>query len=350
MSRISIVVPIYNAGKRLEKCIKSILNQTFSDFELILVNDGSTDHSLAICQRFQQQDKRIIIIDKKNEGSIATRRRGVEAASSEYIMFVDADDWIDKHTIEILNNESLERSIDIVVCNTYRVLGFIKQKNNSEYFSADKIYNKEQIRKYLVIAYFQGDPFPSSLFAKLYKRELFMNSGKYLDKIYFFGDDLFLNMEIFLKANQVKVIDKSLYFYTLSGNTSRYMPHFFNDVFSGYQIQKEVIAEHYQDIQQHQYNGISVMLLNLFRGALYNLFTSKLSEDDIKNLIKIYVSDDCVKEAVSNEGAIKFFEKDYLDAMREKDIQYLYAMGKSMHKKKKPKKMLMNIMSRLSIS
>lgn len=78
MSKVSIVVPIYNAGEKLHKCIKSIFNQSFEDFELILVNDGSTDNSLTICKKYQHQDNRITVINKKNEGSIPTRRKGVE--------------------------------------------------------------------------------------------------------------------------------------------------------------------------------------------------------------------------------------------------------------------------------
>ncbi|MEH7309285.1 glycosyltransferase family 2 protein, partial [Neobacillus drentensis] len=138
MDKVSVIVPIYNAEKKLNKCIKSILNQTFKDFELILVNDGSTDSSLYICRKHAKLDKRIKIIDKQNEGSIATRRRGIDASRTEYIMFVDADDWIDKKTIEVLYNETNNSKVDIIVCNMYKVLGscfLIKKKNKSRYFN-----------------------------------------------------------------------------------------------------------------------------------------------------------------------------------------------------------------------
>ncbi len=136
MPKVSIVVPIYNAGNRLNKCLKSILNQTFKDFELILVNDGSTDNSLSICEKYKYKDERIRVIDKQNEGSIKTRNRGVEESNSPYIAFVDADDWIDKCMIETLYNETILSDTDITVCNMYKVLGRflkIKKKNNSAY-------------------------------------------------------------------------------------------------------------------------------------------------------------------------------------------------------------------------
>jgi glycosyltransferase involved in cell wall biosynthesis len=273
MSGVSVIVPIYNAGKELNKCIKSILDQSFKDIELILINDGSTDNSLAVCKYYQKDDKRIMIIDKENEGSIAARRNGVKASGSEYVTFVDADDWIDRRTIEILYNECIESQADISVCNMYKVLGrgiFIKRKNNSSYFHEDRIYNKEAIMRDLVPAYLHGHSFPSSLCAKLYKKELLLNNGKYLNGIRFLGDDLYYNLEILVKINKVKVIDKPLYYYRVGGFTSKYMPYLFADMVNGYYIQKEVIDEYYQDSRVKRYNGISIMLLNTFKTSLQN--------------------------------------------------------------------------------
>ncbi|WP_338789119.1 glycosyltransferase family 2 protein [Metabacillus sp. FJAT-53654] len=352
MSKVSVVVPIYNAGKKLNKCIKSILNQTFKDFELILVNDGSIDNSLNICKKFQKKDKRIIVIDKQNEGSIATRRKGVEASNSEYVMFVDADDWIDSKTIEILYDDSIEGSVDITVCNMYKILGngkIFKKKNNSRYFNKEKIYNEEEIKSELVTAYFWGHPFPPSLCAKMYKKELLLKSGKYLDRIRFLGEDLYYNMEILIKSNKVKVIDRALYYYRVGGFTSKYMPYLFEDMVNGYLIQKEVIDEYYQNTYQEQYDGISIMLLNTFKTCLYNLFNGELTEGGIKELIREYVSNDKVIECLTNKGSEKYFQKDYLNAIKDKNILYLFELGESMYKKKKLRRVLVSTASKLSI-
>lgn len=350
MSKVSIIVPIYNAEKKLNKCIKSILNQTFKDFELILVNDGSTDDSLAICKKYQH-DKRVIIIDKHNEGCIATRRKGIEAANSDYIMFVDADDWIDSKTVATLYNEGIKSEADITVCNTYRVLGgtLIKKKNKSRYFNGTKIFNKQEIKKDLVVAFLYGHPFPSSLCAKLYKKELLENSGKYLERICFFGEDLYFNLEIFLKANRVKVIDTPLYYYRIGGFTNRYMAYLFDDMVNGYEIQKEVIDEHYINARQLLYNGISIMLLNTFKTCLSNLFNSALSYNEMKQLIREYVANNSVIETLSNKGAMKYFPQEFLDAIRNKNIEYLFNLGRNIHKRQKPKKALVNVLSKLSI-
>ncbi|PEA53590.1 hypothetical protein CON64_17220 [Bacillus pseudomycoides] len=349
MSKVSIVVPIYNAGEKLHKCIKSILNQSFEDFELILVNDGSIDNSLTICKKYQQQDNRITVINKKNEGSIPTRRKGVEASKSKYVMFVDADDWINIKAIETLYDEAVKNNVDITICNMYRVIGnstLIKKKVNSWYFNESKIYDEEEIKQNLVTAYFHGHPFPASLCAKLYKRELLTNSRDYVRRIRFLGDDLFYNLEMLLKVNRVKVIDKSFYYYRQGGFTSKYQPFLFEDMINGYLIQEEVINEHYYDTAEKNYNGISIMLLNTFKACLLNLFNNSFKEFEIKDLIRLYVSNDTLIKCASNEGAITFFPQDYLHAIRNKDTEYLYQLGESMYKSARVRKILINILSK----
>lgn len=352
MSKVSVIVPIYNAEKKLHKCLNSILKQTYKDFELILVNDGSTDRSFQICKDYEKKDSRVIVINQSNQGCIAARRRGLNIAKSNYVMFVDADDWIDKRTIELLHIESTKSNTDIVVCNSYKVFGdkaIIKTKNESKYFSEDKFYCEGEIKKDLVTAYLHGHPFPANLVAKLYKRELLLNCGNYLDCITFFGEDLYYNLEMFLKAKKVKVINLPLYYYRAGGNTSRFMSYLFDDMVNGYEIQKQVINQHFIDTKQTRFNGISIMLLNTFKTCLFNLFNSTNSEAEIKKLINEYVSNQSVRECLNNEGSKEYFSPDYLQAISEKNVEFLYEFGLKMYNKKKPKMLLTKVLSRLSI-
>jgi glycosyltransferase involved in cell wall biosynthesis len=343
-----VVVPIFNAGKKLDKCIKSILNQTFLDFELVLVNDGSTDNSLEKIRSFQKSDNRIIVIDKQNEGCFLTRKRGVLESKSKYIIFVDADDWIEKTTIDILYDEMIKSDSDITVSNLYKVLGgsnLIKRNNNSRYFNESKTYNKNDIRNELIVAYFHGHPFPSSLCAKMYKRELLITSGKYLDRIKFLGEDLYYNLELFLKANTVKVVNQTLYYYRMGGFTNKYMPYLFDDMVNGYKIQKEVINEYFMDTLQKQYNGISIMLLNTFKTCLCNLFKCNLSEIEKREIIRKYTLNESVNESIENKGAINYFSDEYLRAIKNGDVNYLYNLGKQLYNKNRPKRIAMKMVS-----
>src|SRR5690348_8514297 len=119
--KISIIVPIYDVQKYLFKCIDSILAQTFTDYELILVNDGSPDSCGEICNEFAKKDKRIKVIHKKNGGLSSARNAGLEIAKGEYIGFIDSDDFIHNKMYEILYQNALFHSSDIIICDFLKV-------------------------------------------------------------------------------------------------------------------------------------------------------------------------------------------------------------------------------------
>lgn len=112
MSKLSVIIPVYNSEKFLSRCIESIINQTFLNMEIILVNDGSTDNSLTICKEYAEKDGRIKVIDKKNEGSGPTRNMGIEVASGEYLVFPDSDDRMEldayERCIEVIENSNVD--------------------------------------------------------------------------------------------------------------------------------------------------------------------------------------------------------------------------------------------------
>ena len=113
---ISVIIPIYNTGKYLERCIDSILKQTYKELQVILVNDGSTDNSLSIMKEYMKQDPRIFIIDRPHEGVSAARNAGLKEATGEYISFIDSDDWIEPDMYKIIHDILLENNADRVSC------------------------------------------------------------------------------------------------------------------------------------------------------------------------------------------------------------------------------------------
>lgn len=119
--KISIIVPVYNVEEYLPKCLDSLINQTLKEIEIICINDGSTDKSLQILKKYAEKDLRFVIIDQKNAGVSAARNAGLEKACSEYIMFVDPDDWIDIKTCEETYNYITETNADIVCFGNYIV-------------------------------------------------------------------------------------------------------------------------------------------------------------------------------------------------------------------------------------
>ncbi len=116
MPKLSIIIPVYNAAKYLSQCIDSVLAQTFTDFELILVNDGSTDESEKICLSYKEQDSRIKYIYKENGGAASARKTGLEYAEGEYIGWVDSDDWIEPEMFQVLYENAVVNKTDISAC------------------------------------------------------------------------------------------------------------------------------------------------------------------------------------------------------------------------------------------
>ena len=142
---ISVIVPVYNSVKYLDKCIQSILNQTYKNFELLLVNDGSSDNSLEICNLYALKDDRVKVIDQSNGGVSSARNAGIDYAKGEWITFVDSDDWV--HKDYLLQRVALaeERNADVVYCDAENVY----EKSSSIFKMPDLINEKTQINAWI---------------------------------------------------------------------------------------------------------------------------------------------------------------------------------------------------------
>ena len=210
MPRLSIIVPIYNVEKYLSRCIESILNQTFKDFELILVNDGSTDNCKEICEKYKRMDSRIIVANKKNGGLSSARNLGIDVSKGDYIGFVDSDDFIDAHMYEILFNTINACDSDIVICdyykvNEYDIKKYEKMKSNNKDIKVENINNIDAIERIIT-----RDTKIVVAWNKIYKRSLFDNL-RYKEGV--ICEDEFLAHRIFYKCNKVSIINQKLYYY-----------------------------------------------------------------------------------------------------------------------------------------
>ena len=173
MPKISIIVPVYNVEKYLEKCIDSILNQTFKDFELILVDDGSTDNSGNICDEYRKKDRRIKVIHKSNGGLSSARNAGLDIALGKFIAFVDSDDYIHHQMYEIMYSFIKNENADLCICNYEIVDDYYNiKKNNIEIQSNMDIEVYNSIESLEKIYSSKGLEFVVA-WSKLYDRSLF---------------------------------------------------------------------------------------------------------------------------------------------------------------------------------
>lgn len=202
---ISIVVPVYNVEIYLDKCIKSIVGQSYRNLEIILVDDGSTDNSLNICNFWIDKDERIKIIHKKNGGLSSARNAGIDIATGDYIAFVDSDDYIDNEFVAKLLNKMLETDSDIVCCGYYEIINGERNISNKKLICGE--YTKKEALEMLIKWDIQD-----YAWNKLYRRSLFENIRYPEGRNY---EDMATTYKIFLKANKVTVIGEKLYNYLI---------------------------------------------------------------------------------------------------------------------------------------
>ena len=201
---ISIIIPVYKVEKYLEKCIQSVINQTYENLQIILVDDGSPDNCGKICDEYAQKDHRIEVIHKSNGGLSDARNKGLEIAKGEYIGFIDSDDYIESDMYEVLYNLLKQYNAYVSICNFYTVSqGKIAIKNAE---NGIKEYNRIEILKEVLL----DNNIQSYAWNKLYKKELFDEIKYPVGKKY---EDIGTTFYLLEKCNKVVVTGKPEYYY-----------------------------------------------------------------------------------------------------------------------------------------
>ena len=204
--RISVVVPVYNVAQYLEMCIESIRQQTYSYMEIILVDDGSTDESGMICDKFAKEDERIKVIHKSNEGVSVARNVGMELSTGQFLCFVDSDDLLPMDSIEKLIYHALESNSDLC-CGAWTKIGVKKIEKNSYEPENIDVSDKEKLMNYLFIEEVNGPV------AKLYKTTIINENGlKFMPGIKI-GEDAIFNFQYIQHCVKVSLIPNTVYYY-----------------------------------------------------------------------------------------------------------------------------------------
>ena len=211
MTLISVLIPIYNGEKHINKCIESIINQTYKNIEIICINDGSSDNTKEILENFQKKDKRIKIINKKNSGYGSSLNLGIEKAKGNYIAIIESDDNIKNTMFETLLNKMEENDVDIVKANFYKVSNTTK-KNTSKYF-INKITNINLFPQMLLIQ--------PSIWSAIYKKEfLTKNNIKFKETKGASYQDASFHFKTMVLAKNILLLDEPLYYYTTNNANS----------------------------------------------------------------------------------------------------------------------------------
>lgn len=229
---VSVIIPIYNCERYLKKCLDSVFKQSFTNIEVICVNDGSTDNSDNILVEYANKEKRLKIIRHKcNKGLTIARNTGIEAATGKYVLFVDADDFIDREAIQMLYNKAEEKSADITIMGVRRVV--LHDLIKLPFSNPSDMFDKEIIDKTLLFDKYYPKLLSKvgltvSVIDKLYRRELFTPGYKIISG--FVGEDLALNAQLFLRAKTVSYVNYIGYNWRYSGDSRKYLIQYWNEL------------------------------------------------------------------------------------------------------------------------
>lgn len=286
MNCISIIVPVYNTSKYLEKCLYSLINQTIKNIEIIVVNDGSTDNSLEIINKIAKEDERIKVYNKKNGGLSSARNYGIEKSTGKYIGFVDSDDYVRKDMYEILKKNLEDNSADMSICRWYLVENEIKRECN---FKTENIVLNSEDAINVLLSHSSFDNF---IVTKLYKRELFddirFDEGKLLE-------DLLIMYKLINKSRLISLCSEPLYYYVQRNNsiTNNLNKELDEKCFDAFVVRK---------------NDLQKMYPKLSKKINSNYFTA--------NKLYFMIS-------LRSKNRNKAFEKDRIKCMR-KNIKYVW--------------------------
>ena len=274
MPKLSIIIPVYNVEKYLPKCLGSILEQPFKDLEVICVNDGSTDDSLDVLQKIKKNDDRVVIIDKKNEGSGIARNIGLSTAQGEYVYFIDSDDWLEDDVLAKIIAKADELQTDILVfggLSYYNGKGqngaYSKNKLPKKYFG--KVVSAKNIKKDIF-------KFPSTAWTKLYRRSFLIKNEIKFQNIRA-GQDQLPFFHSMITADRIAILPENIYCYQKNREgsvTSVKKKKSFSPIYVFYGIEemleKTGMMEEYRDIFVNKYFSKATSWLGKFEADQKN--------------------------------------------------------------------------------
>lgn len=278
--KISIIVPVYNVEAYLERCVESILKQTYTNLEILLVNDGSTDKSGELCDKLALRDHRIRAIHKENGGLSDARNRGIDEASSNLIGFIDSDDYIDEDMYETLYRQMVASKADLSMCGHYDVYHQIPEKQVAE-IKTWELMPEEAIKMVM-----EAKILSVTAVNKLYKKALFEQLRFRIGKI---AEDAFIMVDLIHQCSKIVATNEKKYYYVHRENsitTQKFSLKFLN-VIEAYEQNAKIISENYPDLYD-----VAIMRLNwayfyvLDRLLVDNDFKDKVLEDRLISYLK----------------------------------------------------------------
>lgn len=292
--KISVIVPVYNTSKYLSNCLDSLVNQTLSDIEIIIINDGSTDNSIDIINEYKNKYNNIVVIDKKNSGVSTARNSGIKIAKGKYIGFVDSDDYVDINMYEKLYNASIIGDYDIVVCDLFTVNNNRKKRMTSGL--RVNLNNKNSVRENM-------NSINATLCNKIYKTNIIKNNLFTENMEY---EDVEFLYKLLPKIGNIGIVNEPLYFYNKRDDSTT---HTYSEKWYKLLDNLDLIIKYYKD--NNLYNEYKKELEYMYIKYTFGTFLKKISKcNDIEIFKKGYLTAmNKVKERYPNYKSNMYLSK-----------------------------------------
>ena len=278
MDLISVIIPVYNVEQMLDRCITSVVNQTYKHLQIILVNDGSTDGSLEICEYWAKKDDRICVLSKRNEGTASARNYGLNAAKGNWIAFVDSDDYIEKDFLNTLLDCAYEYEADVAACKIMSKSrdGVEFDPFNNEYTFKSIYYSHEFLR--LLYDNDKSNGYVVSVWNKIYKVDLWNNNLEQLrfQENCFYEDDE-VSARLYCKDLKIGITNKTKYFYIQNPNSKTNSKYSVNKWIGLKSFYDRILV--FKPLDVYLYKEAIKMFLNLY---IEHYYMAIELDDDIK--------------------------------------------------------------------
>lgn len=308
-SLVSIIIPIYNVEQYLDRCIKSVINQTYKNIEIILVDDGSTDKCPEICDQYAQKDNRIVVIHKENGGLSSARNAGMKVLKGEYMLFVDSDDWIKENTVEELLQIAIEHDVDFVRFTPVTANHPQKEDGTpvdfgTEDFMENGIYDREKIRKDIFPRLFVTSQLTMgpivAAWRSLYKSKFLLDNNLY------FYEDIKYSEDAIFSARVVYNCEK---FYYLKGG------YYYNYFYNSNSITKSFKKDRWDVCKK-----LSIRFKEDFEHKKDYDFTNQIYLEDIYNVLNALGQRKCLN---SLSDRYKYIKNIFDDEFTKKGMKHI---------------------------
>jgi len=348
---INIIVPVYNAEKCLKKCLNSLLNQSYKNISIILVDDGSTDSSGRICDEYSRKDRRISVIHKENGGVMSARNAGIEVIpETGYSTFCDADDYMPADGIQKLLELAIGENADVACGSLLRFFGgrFFLKANIPDILRNRECFGAESIKTDVLPSFFGITNFPGYMHTKLYTNELLRKSLDFECPVNFFQEDIAFNLQIALVAQRIAVMPDTVYYYRIGGGSSRFMPTFMEDCVSLYRFKMNTIKTN--DLPSDFAFTTAVELKNecwTWLELYYNEFNGSKDKEKILLEISRCCNISEIEEAVNYPKDDVSGVQGFRELLKKNRIEEIYSLLKEHLERTKWKKMAKRILSHI---